>query len=137
MARSLKLCGTNLKLYDNVQGGPRFVAIVAQVMWQTAQQRRNLTLGAGHPLRGLGTPALLARVWGCARAVVDGDGGPRLQGREIAAVHEALVAGWRRLRAWPAGRGAPLPVGEGGWGEVRARAGASGRWPRYGVLGEG
>jgi len=57
-----------------------------------------LTLGAGHPLRGQGTPAVLAGVWGCAQALMAGDGGPGLREREIGAVHEALVAAWPRQR---------------------------------------
>jgi len=61
-----------------------------------------LTLAAGHPLRGLGTPALLGGLWGCAQARVAGDGGPRLQRREIVAVHAALVAAWQQLRDGPA-----------------------------------
>jgi len=49
-------------------------------------------------LQRVGTPALLRGLWGGAQAAVAGDGEPRLHAREIAAVHEALVAGWRRLR---------------------------------------
>jgi len=54
----------------------------------------------------LGTPALLRGLWGGAQAEVARDGGPRLHRREIAEVHAALVAGWRRLRD---GQGRPLP----------------------------
>jgi len=65
-----------------------------------------LGLAPNHPARGLGTPALLRGLWDGAQAVGAGDGGPQLHAREIAAVHEALVAGWRLLR-------------EGPWGEPR------------------
>jgi len=57
-----------------------------------------LTRAADHLVRGLGTPALLRGLWGGAQAEVTRDGGPRLHEREIGAVHEALVAGWRRRR---------------------------------------
>jgi len=63
-----------------------------------ASMPEGLTLVAGHPLRGLGTPAVLQGLWDGAQAVGAGDGGPRLHAREIGAVHEALVGGWRRLR---------------------------------------
>lgn len=54
-----------------------------------------LTQAADHLVRGLGTPVLLRGLWGGAQAEVARDGGPRLHGREIGTVHEALVAGWR------------------------------------------
>jgi len=57
-----------------------------------------LTRAADHLVRELGTAALLRGLWGGAQAAVARDGGPRLHGQEIGAVHEALVAGWRRLR---------------------------------------
>ncbi len=60
-------------------------------------------LAADHPVRGLGTPALLRGLWSGAQAEVAGDGEPRLHAREIADVHGALVAGWRRLRDGSAG----------------------------------
>ncbi len=42
-----------------------------------------------------------------------GDGGPRLHAREIAVIHEALVAAWRLLRdGLVRGRG-PFPLVEG------------------------
>ena len=59
------------------------------------------------PVREVGTAALLRRLWGGAQAVVSGDGEPRLHEREIADVHAALVAGWRRLRN---GSGLGLPL---------------------------
>ncbi len=59
-------------------------------------------LAADHPVRGLGTPALLRGLWGGAQAEAAGEGMPRLHAREIAAVHGALVAGWRQLRDGPA-----------------------------------
>jgi len=55
-------------------------------------------LAADHPVRGLGTPALLRGLWGGAQAEVAGDGEPRLHAREIADVQGALVAAWRLLR---------------------------------------
>jgi hypothetical protein len=61
-----------------------------------------LTQAADHLVRGLGTPVLLRGLWGGAQAEVARDGGPRLHGREIGTVHEALVAGWRQLRDGPA-----------------------------------
>jgi len=73
-----------------------------------ASSTEGLTLVAGHPLRGLGTPAVLRGLWGGAQAEVARDGGPRLHGREIVDVHGALVAGWRRLRD---GQGLPFPSG--------------------------
>ncbi len=57
-----------------------------------------LTRAADHLVRGLGTPALLRGLWDGAQVVVAGDGGPRLHGREIGGVHEAMVGAWRRLR---------------------------------------
>jgi len=60
-----------------------------------------LTRAMGQALQRLGTPALLRGLWSGAQAAVAGDGGPRLHGREIGAVHEALVAGWRLLRDGP------------------------------------
>ncbi len=47
-------------------------------------------------LQRRGTPALLRGLWAYAQALVSGDGGPRLQGREIGEVHAALVAAWQR-----------------------------------------
>ena len=79
-------------------------AEVSALLWgaagcgEGASVPESLTLGAGLPWRGLGTPALLRGLWEGAQAEVAGDGGPRLQGREIGAVHEALVAAWRRRR---------------------------------------
>ncbi len=60
-----------------------------------------LTRVAEQAVRGLGTPALLRGLWGGAQAEVARDGGPQLHGREIGAVHEALVGVWRRLRDGP------------------------------------
>ncbi len=102
-------------------------------------------LTAAHPLRRLGTAALLRGLWGCAQAVVTRkvpaagtDASPRLQDLDIADVHDALVAAWRLVRDWPlrwpeliggacAGEGVrrgepPFPLvlrsqaGECGWG---------------------
>lgn len=53
---------------------------------------------AEQAVRGLGTPGLRRGLWGGAQAVVAGEGTPRLHEREIAEVHEALVAAWRLLR---------------------------------------
>ncbi len=61
-----------------------------------------LTRAVGQVLQRLGPPALLRGLWGGAQAEVARDGGPRLHGREIGTVHEALVAGWRQLRDGPA-----------------------------------
>jgi len=77
-----------------------------------------LTLAAGSPWQELGTPALLSGLWGSAQALVAGDGGPRLQGQEIAVVHEALVVAWRVLRDGPT-RGPGLPFPWAGAGAVR------------------
>ena len=62
---------------------------------------QELGLAPDHQVRGLGTPALLRGLWGGAQTVVAGDGGPRLHEREIAVIHEALVAAWRLLRDGP------------------------------------
>ena len=66
-----------------------------------------LALATEHPVWQMVTPALLRGLWGGAQAEVARDGGPRLHGQEIGAVHEALVAAWRRLRD---GQGRPLPL---------------------------
>jgi len=80
------------------------------LLWQAtgclegASPVEGLTVAAvagGHPLQRGGTPALLTGLWGSAQTQVAGDGGPRLQGREIVDVHEALGAAWRLLRAGP------------------------------------
>ena len=80
------------------------------LLWQAtgclegASPVEGLTVAAvagGHPLQRWGTPALLTGLWGSAQTQVAGDGGPRLQGREIVEVHEALGAAWRLLRAGP------------------------------------
>jgi len=69
-----------------------------------------LTLAADHPLRRSGTPGVLRDLWGDGPALVAKDGGLRLQAREIAAVHEALVAAWRMRRDGAARRqGRPFP----------------------------
>ncbi len=98
---------------------------VSALLWRAtgcvegASPPEGLTRAAEHPLR-VGTPALLTGLWGCAQARVAGDGGPRLQAREIAAVHEALVAAWRPLRDGPArGQGPLVPRVRGGRGEER------------------
>ncbi len=56
-------------------------------------------LAADQRVRGLGTPALLRGLRSGAQAEVvgAGEGRLRLHEREIGGVHEALVAGWRRL----------------------------------------
>ncbi len=99
---------------------------VSALLWRAtgcvegASPAEGLTLGVRHPLRGLGTPALLRGLWGYAQALVAGDGGPRLQGREIAAVHEALTAAWRLRRDGPArGQGPPVPRVRGSRGAER------------------
>ncbi len=75
-----------------------------------ASPLEGLTLAVGHPLRLSGTPEVLRDLWGDGQALVAGDGGPRLQAREIAAVHEALVAAWRLRRDGPPrGQGRPFP----------------------------
>ena len=80
------------------------------LLWQAtgclegASPVEGLTVAAvagGHPLQRWGTPALLTGLWGSAQTQVAGDGGPRLQGREIVDVHEALGAAWRLLREGP------------------------------------
>jgi len=80
------------------------------LLWQAtgclegATPVEGLTVAAvagGHPLQRRGTPALLTGLWGSAQTQVAGDGGPRLQGREIVDVHEALGAAWRLRRAGP------------------------------------
>jgi len=87
-----------------------------------------LTLGAGHPLRRLGTPALLAGVWEYAQVRVARDRGLRLQTVDSALVHEALTAAWQALRAWPTREGAPFPLPRGRRGRVAVAAGeGSGR----------
>ncbi len=94
-----------------------------------------LTLAAGHPWQGQGTPALLSGLWECAQALVAGDGGPRLQGREIGAVHEALGAAWQRERdgigaRWGGGMPADARVDGavlGGRRERVQRVGGAGR----------
>jgi len=69
-----------------------------------------LGLASDHPVRRLGTPALLRGLWGGAQTVVAGDRGPRLHEREIAVIHEALVAAWRLLRDGPTrGQGHRFP----------------------------
>jgi len=78
-----------------------------------------LTLAADHPLRRSGTPGVLRDLWGDGPALVAKDGGLRLQAREIAAVHEALVAAWRMRRSWR----------RGGCGATGRRAGRGGRSP--------
>jgi len=108
---------------------------VSALLWRAtgcvegASPAEGLTLGVGHPLRGLGTPALLRGLWGYAQALVAG--GPRLQGREIGEVHGALVAAWRGLRARPE-QGAAFPIaGDGRGGERTGRnCGVSGRQVR-------
>ncbi len=67
---------------------------------EDASSPEGLTRAAEHALRWLGTPALLRGLWSGAQAQVAGAGEetPRLHEREIVAVHEALVAAWRRLR---------------------------------------
>ncbi len=98
---------------------------VSALLWRAtgcvegASPPEGLTRAAEHPLR-VGTPALLTGLWGCAQARVAGDGGPRLQAREIAAVHEALTAAWRMRRDGPArGQGPPVPRVRGSRGEER------------------
>ena len=87
-----------------------------------------LTLVAGHPLRRLGTPALLAGVWGYAQMRVARDRGPQLQTVDSALVHEALAAAWQALRAWPTRGGAPFPLPLGQRGRVAVAVGeGSGR----------
>jgi len=87
----------------SIAGDPDGVE-VSGLLWRAtgcvdgASPPEGLTRAVDHPLRRLGTPALLTGLWGSAQALVAGDGGPRLHEREIADVHEALVAGWRRLR---------------------------------------
>jgi len=68
---------------------------------ESASSLEGLTRAVGHPLGRLRTPALLAGVWACAQTRVAGDRGPRLQTLDSAAVHAALVAAWRQLRAEP------------------------------------
>jgi len=67
---------------------------------------KGLGLAPDHPVRRLGTPALLRGLWSDAQAQAAGEGMPRLHEAEIAAVHEVLVAAWRRLRD---GQGPPFP----------------------------
>ncbi len=64
---------------------------------EAASQSEEVTLVAEHPLplQRLGTAALLRGLWEGAQALVAGDGGPRLQRREIGEVHEALVGAWK------------------------------------------
>jgi len=81
---------------------------------------QELGLAPDYPVRGLGTPALLRGLWGGAQTVVAGDGGPRLHEREIAVIHEALMAAWRLLRDGPTpGQGRPFPLVVGGRSEDR------------------
>jgi len=77
-----------------------------------------LGLASNHPVRRLGTPALLQGLWGGAQ-VAAGDGGLRLHEREIAEVHEALVAAWRMQCDGPGSGQGFLPKG----GVVRIGAG--------------
>jgi len=87
---------------------------VSALLWRAtgcvegASPSEGLPRAGEHALRRLGTPALLTGLWGGAQALVAGDGGPRLQEREIAAVHGALVAAWRRDGP-PRGQGWPFP----------------------------
>jgi len=70
-----------------------------------------LALAAEHPLQRAGTPGVVRDLWGDGQALVAGDGGPRLQAREITVVHEALVAAWRLRRDRPTrGQGPPFPI---------------------------
>jgi len=90
---------------------------VSELLWRAtgcgdgASPSAGLTLAVDHPLRRSGTPGVLRDLWDAGQALVAGDGGPRLQAREIAAVHEALVAAWRPLRDGPTrGQGLPFPL---------------------------
>jgi len=100
----------------SIAGDPDGVEVSA-LLWcatgcvEGAYPPEGLTLAAEHPLRRLGTPALLTGLWGCGQELVAGDGGPRLRVREIAAVHGALVAAWRLLRDGPTrGQGSLFPL---------------------------
>jgi len=85
---------------------------LSALMWRATGcvERPSLAEGLGRAaeqaVRERGTPGLLQGLWGGAQAEVARDGGLRLHAREIVDVHEALVAGWRRLRD---GQGLPFP----------------------------
>ncbi len=102
---------------------------ISALLWRAtgcvegAYPPEGLTLVAGHPLRRLGTPALLAGVWGYAQMLVARDRGPQLQTVDSAMVHEALAAAWQALRAWPTRGGAPFPLPLGRRGRVAVAAG--------------
>ncbi len=87
-----------------------------------------LRLAPDHPVRRLGTPALLRGLWACAAALLSrgtaGRAAPRLHALEIAELHDALVAAWRLLRDWPAHEGAPFPLVLDGWDKDRTGRGA-------------
>ncbi len=99
---------------------------VSVLLWQATgclegtSPVEGVTRAAGHSRRGLGTPALLTGLWGCAQAQVAGDGGPRLQRREIGVVHAALVAAWQQLR-----EGAPQGQVDAGTGHRKGAGGLS------------
>jgi len=85
----------------SIVGDADGVELSALVWWATGcVERPSLAEGLGRAaeqaVQEEGTPGLLRGLWGGAQAAVARDGGPRLHGREIGAVHEALVAGWRR-----------------------------------------
>ncbi len=102
---------------------------ISALLWRAtgcvegAYPPEGLTLVVGHPLRRLGTPALLAGVWGYAQMRVARDRGPQLQTVDSALVHEALAAAWQALRAWPTRGGAPFPLPLGRRGRVAVAAG--------------
>ncbi len=109
----------------SIAGDPDGVEVSALLRYATGcvdgpYPSEGLTLAAEHSLRRLGTPVLLTGLWGDGQALMAGDGGPQLQAREIAVVHEALVAAWRPLRDGPArGQGTLVPRVRGGRGEER------------------
>ncbi len=97
---------------------------VSALLWQAtgclegASPAEGGALTAEYPLREMGTPGLLTGLWEGAQAQVAGDRGPRLQAREIAAVHDALVAAWRR-------RGDVVGAARGSFPRTRASTGRS------------
>jgi len=75
-----------------------------------------LRLEPDHPLRRLGTPALLRVLRACAGvllaggACAEGVETPRLHELDIVDLHDTLVAAWRRLRDGPTREGVPFPM---------------------------
>jgi len=120
-------CGTVIAAMPtrSIAGDPDGVE-VSELLWRATgcvdglYPPEGLTLAAGHLVRRLGTPALLRGLWSGAQAQVAGEGTSRLHEREIAAVHEALVAAWRLRRDGPThGLGLLVPRVRGGRGEER------------------